>query len=49
MHFVAPSPVRLGTVAMVEVTQARTHYLLGELREIVAVPTRRTRIPVVAG
>ncbi len=49
VHFVVPSPVRLGTVAMVEVTEARTHYLLGELREIVAVPTRRTRIPVVAG
>ena len=32
-----------------EVTSAATHYLHGELVEVVAPPRHRTRIPVVAG
>ncbi len=49
VHFPAASPMRVGTVALVEITAARTHYLLGELAEVVATPRHRTRIPVVAG
>ncbi len=49
VHFPPPSPLRIGTVAMVEITTARTHYLLGHLVEVVALPRHRTRIPVVAG
>ena len=49
IHFTSATPMRIGTVAMVEVTSAKTHYLHGELREIVAPPRHRTRIPVVAG
>ncbi len=49
VHFPAPSPLRIGTVAAVEVCEARTHYLLGRLVEVVAGPRHRTRIPVVAG
>ena len=49
IHFPISAPVRVGTYAMVEVTEAHTHYLLGRLVEIVALPRHRTRIPVVAG
>ena len=49
VHFDAGGPLRVGTVATVEVTAAATHYLHGELVEIVAPPRHRTRIPVVAG
>jgi hypothetical protein len=34
---------------MVEIVEASTHYLLGQLSEIIASPRHRTRIPVVAG
>ena len=36
-----------GTFATVEVTRAGAHSLRGELREVVAAPRHRTRIPVV--
>jgi tRNA-2-methylthio-N6-dimethylallyladenosine synthase len=48
IHFAAPKPMRMGTYAMIEVTDAFAHSLRGEFREIVALPTHRTRIPVVA-
>jgi tRNA-2-methylthio-N6-dimethylallyladenosine synthase len=49
VHFPSAEPLRVGTVASVEVTDAKTHYLLGQLVEVVAVPRRRVRIPVAAG
>jgi tRNA-2-methylthio-N6-dimethylallyladenosine synthase len=49
VHFATGDPLRIGTLARVEVTEARTHYLLGRLVEVLAVPRRRVRIPVVAG
>ena len=49
VHFMPPTPLRVGTVALVEITSAKTHYLHGDLTEIVAMPRHRTRIPVVAG
>ena len=48
VHF--PSgPIRVGTYAEVRVTGAGAHSLRGELVEIVAPATHRTRIPVLAG
>ena len=47
VHFSAE--LRIGAVATVEVTEAATHYLRGELREVVRGPRTRTRIPVAAG
>ncbi|MGD9750229.1 MAG: MiaB/RimO family radical SAM methylthiotransferase [Acidimicrobiia bacterium] len=49
VHFPSPARLRPGTYAEVEVTDAGAHHLLGRLVEVVAVPTHRTRIPVVAG
>jgi tRNA-2-methylthio-N6-dimethylallyladenosine synthase len=49
VHFATADPLRVGTLAQVEVTEARTHYLLGRLVEVLMVPRRRVRIPVVAG
>jgi len=46
VHFAAP-PLRVGTLASVEVTRAGGHSLRGELREVLAAPRHRTRIPVV--
>ena len=47
VHF--EGDLRAGSLAMVEVTEAATHYLMGELRETLRGPKVRTRIPVVAG
>ena len=49
VHFAAQPPLRQGTLANVEITDARAHYLLGRLVDVVASPRHRTRIPVVAG
>lgn len=49
VHFPAPGPLRVGTYATVTVTDAAAHHLRGELREVLAAPAHRTRIPVVAG
>ncbi len=49
VHLAASPALRAGAVATVRVTDARTHYLLGELVEVLAPPRHRTRIPVVAG
>ncbi|MDY7103404.1 MAG: radical SAM protein [Actinomycetota bacterium] len=48
VHFPAEG-LRPGTICRVEVTGAGAHHLRGELREVVAGPTHRRRIPVVAG
>ncbi len=47
VHFAAE--LKVGALAQVEITEGRSHYLLGELREVVRGPKTRTRIPVVAG
>ncbi|HSL58240.1 MAG TPA: MiaB/RimO family radical SAM methylthiotransferase [Acidimicrobiales bacterium] len=49
VHFPSPTPLRVGTLATAEVTSAGAHSLRGELREVLAAPRHRTRIPVVAG
>ncbi|MFZ4518852.1 MAG: MiaB/RimO family radical SAM methylthiotransferase [Microthrixaceae bacterium] len=49
VHFPATEPLRPGTYARVEVTDASVTNLRGELIEVVAAPTHRTRIPVAAG
>ena len=49
LHFASASPLRPGTRASVLVTDAGTHYLAGELVEVLAPPRHRTRIPVSAG
>lgn len=46
VHFATGSPLRAGSYAMVEVVRAAPHHLMGELVEVVAEPTHRTRIPV---
>ncbi len=48
VHFPSPQGLRPGTYATVEVTRALAHSLIGELVEVVHVPTHRTRIPVVS-
>jgi len=47
VHFRPSEPLRPGTYATVEVTRAGGHSLRGELREVLATPRHRTRIPVV--
>ena len=49
VHFASPAPPRVGALATVEVTAAGAHSLRGELREVLAAPRHRTRIPVTAG
>jgi tRNA-2-methylthio-N6-dimethylallyladenosine synthase len=49
VHFRPPRPLRAGTYADVEITDAAPHHLLGRFVEVTAGPTHRTRIPVVAG
>ena len=48
VHFASPQPLRIGTYANVEVTDAFAHSLKGQFVEVVAPATHRTRIPVVA-
>jgi len=47
VHF--PGDLKPGTLAVVEVTDAARHYMMGELRDVLRGPLIRTRIPVVAG
>ena len=47
IHF--DGELKAGGVALVEVTEAKSHYMLGELREVVRGPRTRTKIPVIAG
>jgi tRNA-2-methylthio-N6-dimethylallyladenosine synthase len=49
VHFPAEQPLRVGSYAMVEVTSAAPHHLMGRFLEQVAEPTHRRRIPVLAG
>ena len=46
VHFAAPSPLRVGAYATVEVTRAAPHHLFGEFVEQLSEPTHRIRIPV---
>ena len=48
VHFAAPGPMRTGTYAGVQVTEAATFHLTGELLEVTAPARHRTRIPVAA-
>ena len=47
IHF--DGDLKAGGVALVEVTEANSRYMLGELREVVRGPRTRTKIPVIAG
>ncbi len=47
VHFTGD--LRTGSLALVEVTEARSHYLLGEQREVLRGPKTRKKIPVIAG
>jgi tRNA-2-methylthio-N6-dimethylallyladenosine synthase len=49
VHFPSPGPLRAGTYASVRITDAAVTSLTGELIEVLATPTHRTRIPVSAG
>jgi tRNA-2-methylthio-N6-dimethylallyladenosine synthase len=49
VHFRSETLLGAGTFAEVEVTAAAPHHLTGELREVLARPRHRTRIPVTAG
>ncbi|MEZ5245080.1 MAG: MiaB/RimO family radical SAM methylthiotransferase [Acidimicrobiales bacterium] len=49
VHFASPTPLRAGTYAQVEVTDARVNHLLGSLVEVTHPARHRTRIPVTAG
>jgi tRNA-2-methylthio-N6-dimethylallyladenosine synthase len=46
MHFAAPTPIRPGSFAEVDVTGAGTRSLRGALVEVTRGPRHRTRIPV---
>ena len=48
LHLKLQDSLRVGTYARVLVTEAPSHYLLGELLEVVAAPKHRKRIPVMA-
>jgi len=47
VHFEAD--IKAGALAHVEITESKSRYLLGELREVVRGPRTRTKIPVIAG
>lgn len=49
VHFPPTVPVRVGAYATTEVTGAAPHHLTGRLREVLAEPRHRRRIPVMAG
>ena len=46
VHFRPPRPLRTGSYALVEVTAAAPHHLVGEFRDVVAEAAHKTRIPV---
>jgi tRNA-2-methylthio-N6-dimethylallyladenosine synthase len=49
VHFPSPQPLRVGAYALVEVTSAAPHHLMGRFVELTVEPTHRRRIPVLAG
>ena len=48
VHFTAPAPLRPGTYASVRIVRGAPHYLEGTLVEVLAEPTHKLRIPIVA-
>ncbi len=46
VHFRPNASIRVGSYALVEVTDAAAHHLVGEFRELIAEPTHRVHIPV---
>jgi tRNA-2-methylthio-N6-dimethylallyladenosine synthase len=48
VHFVSDSPLPEGALLDVEIRDAAPHFLRGGVSEVIDVPTRRRRIPVVA-
>jgi tRNA-2-methylthio-N6-dimethylallyladenosine synthase len=48
VHFAAEGPIRTGSFAEVDITDAGVHSLRGELVEVTRAPRHRTRIPVAA-
>jgi tRNA-2-methylthio-N6-dimethylallyladenosine synthase len=49
VHFRPPNPIRTGSYATVEVTGAAPHHLTGELRDVLAEPSHKRRLAVLAG
>ena len=49
VHFPSASPLRVGTYATVEVLAAAPHHLMGRLVDVLAEPTHKRRIAVMAG
>lgn len=49
VHFAAPTPLRVGSYARVEITDARVNHLRGSFVEATHPARHRTRIPVAAG
>ena len=49
VHFPSERRLRPGTYALIEITEAGAHHLMGRLLDVVAPPRHRTRIAVVAG
>ena len=48
VHFETQTELPLGSVVKVEILSAAAHYLQGRLLDVVEIPKRKTRIPVVA-
>jgi tRNA-2-methylthio-N6-dimethylallyladenosine synthase len=48
VHFAAPQPLRAGAYALVEITAAAPHHLLGRFVELIEPARHVTRIPVLA-
>ena len=49
LHFTPMVPVRAGSYALVEVTSAAPHHLMGRFVELTAEPLHKRRIPLLAG
>jgi tRNA-2-methylthio-N6-dimethylallyladenosine synthase len=49
VHFAPPQPLRAGAYALVEITRAAPHHLVGQFVELVAEPQHKRRIAVLAG
>ncbi len=49
LHFTPTVPIRVGSYALVEVTSAAPHHLLGRFLELTAEPLHKRRIPLLAG
>ncbi len=48
-HFRTDRPLRPGTYCSVEITSSGPHHLMADMIEVVALPTHKTKIPVVVG